>query len=92
MKTGRYEWPEPREGQERLVCPRCGSPHLIEVTSGWERLAVHVYDSGDYVDTDSGLGLKSDTSDLWYQCGDCNAEFWDDGESLVSESEWKGGS
>lgn len=87
--TARYEWPEPREGEERLVCPQCGSPHLVEVSSGWAKNAAFLYRDDDEVDYDTGKQLDSDADDLWFACQDCSAVFWDGGDSLLLESEWK---
>lgn len=59
----------------------------MEASTGWERNAAFFYRDGDETDYDT-KPLDSESTDLWFVCDDCKAEFWDDGKSLVLESEW----
>lgn len=82
------DWPTPRAGEERLVCSECGSPRLVEVSTGWKGMAATFYGDDDPDNYDIGCEV-SDINECWFQCGDCKATIWDDGESLVPESLWK---
>lgn len=85
------DWPVPRAGKERLVCSECGSPRLVEVSTGCKKMAATFYvdDPDNY---DIGCEVISDINECWFQCGDCKATIWDDGKSLVRESLWKAAS
>lgn len=80
--------PARRPGKERLVCFECGSPRLPEVSTGWKRMAATFY-VDDPEDYDVGQEVISDPTDLWVQCGDCNAMLWSGSESPVPESQWE---
>lgn len=81
-------WPTRRADKERLVCFKCGSPRLVEVSTGWKRMAATCYVDGPK-DYDVGEEVISDATECWVQCGDCNEMLWNGSESPVPESQWE---